>query len=70
LPGDSLKTREDESSENLARIRRANLLCLAHMEALENDEEGRFQVRIKEKSDFLPVIRRIVAELRRRMRHN
>lgn len=70
LLGDSLKALEDEFSEDFARIHRAILVSLAHLEALEKDEEGHFQVRIRGKSGFLPVSRRMVPELRKRMRHN
>jgi two-component system response regulator AlgR len=70
LLGDSLKTLEEEFSEDFVRIHRAILVSLAHLEALEKDDEGHFQVRIRGKSDFLPVSRRMVPELRKRMRHN
>lgn len=70
LLGDSLKALEDEFSDDFVRIHRAILVSLAHLEALEKDGEGRFQVRIKGKSDFLPVSRRMVSDLRKRMRHN
>ena len=70
LLGDSLKALEEEFSEEFVRIHRAILVSLAHLEALEKDDEGHFQVRIRGKSNFLPVSRRMVPELRKRMRHN
>lgn len=70
LLADSLKALEDEFSEDFVRVHRAVLVSLAHLEALEKDKEGRFQVRIRGKSNFLPVSRRMVPELRKRMRHN
>ncbi len=70
LLGDPLKALEEEFSEEFVRIHRAFPVCIAHLEALEKHGKGHFQVRIRGKSDFLPVSRRMVPELRKRMRHN
>jgi two-component system response regulator AlgR len=70
LLDESLKALEDEFKENFVRIHRACLISLDYLEALEKGPDGQFQVRVRGKQEKLPVSRRLVAELRRRMRHN
>lgn len=70
LIDESLKMLEEEFSENFVRIHRSYLVSLERIEALEKDAVGHFQVRIRGKQKKLPVSRRMVPELRKRMRHN
>ncbi len=70
LIDESLKMLEEEFSENFVRIHRSYLVSLDRLEALEKDAAGHFQVRIRGKEEKLPVSRRMVPELRKRMRHN
>ncbi|MCJ7556920.1 MAG: LytTR family DNA-binding domain-containing protein [Gammaproteobacteria bacterium] len=70
LIDESLKMLEEEFGENFVRIHRSFLVSLDCLEALEKGVTGHFQVRIRGKEEKLPVSRRMVPELRKRMRHN
>ncbi|MCW8844563.1 MAG: LytTR family DNA-binding domain-containing protein [Gammaproteobacteria bacterium] len=70
LIDESLKMLEEEFSESFVRIHRSFLVSLDWLEALEKGPTGHFQVRLREKEEKLPVSRRMVSELRKRMRHN
>jgi DNA-binding LytR/AlgR family response regulator len=61
---------EEEFSESFVRIHRSFLVSLDWLEALEKGPTGHFQVRLRENEEKLPVSRRMVSELRKRMRHN
>lgn len=71
LPIDEpLKDLEEEYAANFVRIHRNTLVALDKLEALERDAEGRYRVALRGISQPLPVSRRLVSELRKRMRHN
>jgi two-component system response regulator AlgR len=70
LIDESLKMLEEEFSESFVRIHRSFLVSLDWLEALEKGPTGHFQVRLRENEEKLPVSRRMVSELRKRMRHN
>ena len=65
---DSLKSLEDEFSENFLRVHRNALVAHWAIEALEKDSDGHFHIRVRETGDHLEVSRRLVPEVRRAIR--
>jgi two-component system response regulator AlgR len=71
LPIDEpLKDLEEEFAESFVRIHRNTLIALEQLEALDRDADGHYSVRMRGVDQPLPVSRRLVSELRKRMRHN
>ena len=68
LIGDSLRALEDEFGEIFLRIHRHTLVALAHVVALERDRLGNATIRLREVAVRLPVSRRLLPEVRRRLR--
>ena len=65
---DSLRALEDEFGEIFLRIHRHTLVALAHVAALERDRLGNAYIRLREVAVRLPVSRRLLPEVRRRLR--
>ncbi len=63
---DSLRQLEEEFAPTFVRIHRGALVNVRHLEAIERDVDGRYQVRLRGIETRLPVSRRIAAELRER----
>jgi len=68
LIDDALKTLEQEFDPDFVRIHRNALVALRHVSAVEKDESGQLQVRLRDCDTPLPVSRRHAAELRRRVK--
>ncbi len=65
LIDDTLRDLEDEFGERLVRIHRNALVMTDHLEGLERDVRGHYQVRLKGIDEKLDVSRRHVSGLRR-----
>jgi two-component system response regulator AlgR len=63
---DSLRSLEEEFASSFVRIHRNALVSVRHLEAIERDATGRYQVRVRGTDTRLPVSRRMAAELRER----
>jgi len=66
---DSLRALEQEFGGLFLRIHRNTLVGLAWITALERDARGNHFVRARDVPDSLPVSRRLLGEVRRRLRH-
>ena len=65
LIDDTLRDLEDEFGDRLVRIHRNALVMMDHLEALERDSTGHYQVRMRGVEQKLDVSRRHVSGLRR-----
>ena len=65
---DSLRALEEEFSATFLRIHRHTLVALAHVVGLERDRLGNAHIELREVLDRLPVSRRLLPEVRRRLR--
>ena len=65
LIDDTLRDLEDEFGDRLVRIHRNALVMTDHLEGLERDSTGHYQVRMRGVEDRLDVSRRHVSGLRR-----
>jgi len=61
LIDESLKDLEQEFADRFLRVHRNALVAIAHVERLEKDETGHFQVRLHARAQPLEVSRRLVA---------
>ena len=70
LIDDSLKSLEDEFSDQFVRIHRGALVSLEAVDALKKTEDGRTRVMLREmdNADDLIVSRRHVANVKRRLK--
>jgi len=64
LLDDSLKTLEDEFSEQFIRIHRNALVALRHILDLHKQKNGQVQIRFQQSSHTLPVSRRLLPYLK------
>ncbi len=64
---DSLRQLEEEFAADFVRIHRSLLAGVAHVEALERAEDGGYLLRMRPGGEALPVSRRQLAEVRRRL---
>lgn len=68
LTDESLKDLEQEFVADFLRVHRSLLVAIRAVEALERDEEGRWWIRLRAPArDRLPVSRRQIGELKRRL---
>jgi len=67
LLGEPLKELEQEFAEHFVRIHRSTLVALKYLSALERDEDGGCYVRLKGVDTRLPVSRRHVRAVKRRL---
>ena len=65
LIDDTLRDLEDEFADRVVRIHRNALVMMDHLEALERDPRGHYQVRMRGVEEKLDVSRRHVSGLRR-----
>jgi two-component system response regulator AlgR len=64
----SLKTLESEYSDLLLRLHRNTLVGMRHVEAVTRDDDGNSWVRLRDMPQALAVSRRLVADVKRRLR--
>jgi two-component system, LytTR family, response regulator AlgR len=67
LLDESLRALEDEFAQEFVRVHRSLLVAVAHVEALERIGEEGYALRLRGEPEALPVSRRQVAELRKRL---
>lgn len=68
LIDDSLKSLEEEFNERFLRIHRNSLVSIQHIEGLERDTSGKYQIYFRNIEDKLEVSRRTVASVRKRLK--
>lgn len=68
LIDDSLKSLEEEYGERLMRVHRNSLVAIDHVEGLERDASGKYQIYFRNIDDRLEVSRRTVASVRKRLK--
>ena len=68
LLDEPLKDLEDEFGERFLRIHRNALIAVAWLDSLDRDDTGAWQVRLKADFQPLPVSRRHVGDVKRRLR--
>jgi two-component system response regulator AlgR len=68
LLDEPLKDLEDEFGDRFLRIHRNALVAVAWLDTLERDDSGAWQVRLKGDARVLPVSRRHVGDVKRRLR--
>ena len=69
LLDEPLKDLEDEFGERFLRIHRNALIAVAWLDSLDQDDNGAWQVRLKADFQPLPVSRRHVGDVKRRLRN-
>jgi two-component system response regulator AlgR len=69
LIDESLKRLEDEFNADFARAHRSLLVAITHVEALERSGDG-YALRLRGVAELLPVSRRQLVDLRRRLARN
>ncbi len=69
LIDDSLKSLEEEFNERFLRIHRNSLVSIPHIEGLERDTSGKYQIYFRNIDDKLEVSRRTVASVRKRLKN-
>ena len=67
LIDESLRQLEEEFARDFVRIHRSLLVAVAHIEALERTSDGGYELRLRDEQLALPVSRRQVADLRKRL---
>lgn len=65
---EALKALEEELGEAFLRIHRNTLVAVAHVNALERDELGNANVVLRDVAGKLPVSRRLLSQVRKRLR--
>ena len=68
LVEDSLRTLEEELGEHFLRIHRNTLVAVAHVTALERSALGSANIVLRDIARKLPVSRRLLGQVRRRLR--
>lgn len=68
LIDESLKAVAEELGQSFIRIHRNTLVAADYLEAIERDQEGHYQAKLKSCPETLPISRRLVGEVRRRMK--
>ncbi len=68
LVEDALRALEDELSDQFLRIHRNTLVAIAHVAALERDALGNANIVLRDVSGTLPVSRRLLSQVRKRLR--
>ena len=68
LVEDALRALEDELAEQFLRIHRNTLVAVAHVAALERDAIGNANIVLRDVPDKLPVSRRLLSQVRKRLR--
>ena len=68
LIDESLKALGEEFEDDFVRVHRSYLVAVNCIKSLEKDGEGRPVLRVHDRDDLIPVSRRQLAELKRRLR--
>ncbi|MGA9853082.1 MAG: LytTR family DNA-binding domain-containing protein [Gammaproteobacteria bacterium] len=68
LIDEALKDLENEFSESFIRVHRNALVALAHIQSLGKSDDGRFLIRLHGRSEPVEVSRRLVSDVRARLR--
>lgn len=68
LVEDSLRALEDELNDQFLRIHRNTLVAIAHVTALDRDALGNASIVLRDLPGKLPVSRRLLSQVRRRLR--
>lgn len=68
LIDDSLKSLEEEYGERFMRIHRNSLVAVEHVDRLDRDSTGKYQICFRQIEDKLEVSRRMVATVRKRLK--
>jgi two-component system response regulator AlgR len=64
---ESLRALEEEFARDFVRVHRALLVAVAHVAALERTPDGGYALKLRGDAETLPVSRRQVADLRKRL---
>jgi two-component system, LytTR family, response regulator AlgR len=64
---ESLRQLEEEFARDFVRIHRSLLVAIAHIETLERTDDGGYELRLRDEELTLPVSRRQVGDLRKRL---
>ena len=67
LIDESLRQLEDEFASHFVRIHRSVLVAVAHVAALERTPDGSYELKLRGVGETLPVSRRQIADLRKRL---
>jgi two-component system, LytTR family, response regulator AlgR len=67
LIDESLRQLEDEFARDFVRVHRSLLVAVAHVASLERTPDGGYEIRLRGHLEPLPVSRRQVADLRKRL---
>jgi len=67
LIDESLRQLEDEFANDFVRIHRSLLVAVAHVAALERIADGGYELKLRDDAETLPVSRRQIADLRKRL---
>jgi two-component system response regulator AlgR len=67
LIDESLRQLEDEFAADFVRIHRSLLVAVAHVAALERTPDGGYELKLRGDAETLPVSRRQIADLRKRL---
>ena len=70
LIDESLRALSEELGESFIRIHRNTLVSAAFLESIQRDEDGHYQAKLRNCEESLPISRRLVAQVRRRMRES
>ncbi|NJN51578.1 MAG: LytTR family transcriptional regulator [Gammaproteobacteria bacterium] len=65
LIDDTLKELEDEFGDQFVRVHRNALIAPGHVEGLERNEEGHYQVKLRGVTGGVDISRRHVADIRK-----
>ena len=67
LIDESLRQLEEEFARDFVRIHRSLLVAVAHVASLERTPDGGYEIKLRGEAEPLPVSRRQIADLRRRL---
>ena len=67
LIDESLRQLEDEFAREFVRVHRSLLVAVAHVVALERTPDGGYELKLRGDAETLPVSRRQIADLRKRL---
>ena len=68
LIDDALKSLEGEYAEEFVRAHRSLLVAIRHIAALDRDDSGRLQIRLRVTGERLSISRRHAADIKRKLR--
>jgi len=69
LIDESLRALEEEFAQDFVRVHRSLLVAIGHVEGLERSGEDGYCLRLRGEAEALPVSRRQLADLRKRLAH-